>query len=286
LLNHKKASFFHPNQPPHLPLPTSISVWNHTSFNAVSASSSSSSTSSLTKVTFQSVFRPSTSARIIIAPCLICPPRWSVRIAVTPLTTARLFRVLLLTLLGLLPRLWYVFFSCSAPPFPNLPSSFVSFLLELWSLVPHLERSRVSRFRFTFDFSFSSMPTHAPSTSRLVLLHDSCLCSFDDLSSLFKRSAYRAALVPFILHHITSHLISSHTIFSSYSSLPSTCAFFMTRLPHLIAFFTLTQVLTLSFSLRRASCLPLETCSLPARVPRARSPQLLGTSTLPARVVP
>ena len=96
-----------------------------------------------------------------------------------------------------------------------------------------------------------------------------------------------SSLSSFITSHlISSHLISSHTIFSSYSSLPSTCAFFMTCLPHLIAFFTLTQVLTLSFSLRRASCLPLETCSLPARVPRARSPQLLGTSTLPARVVP
>ncbi|CAC9895985.1 unnamed protein product, partial [Aureobasidium pullulans] len=38
-----------------------------------------------------------------VAPCLICPPRWSVRIAVSPLTTARLFRALCQTgLIGLL----------------------------------------------------------------------------------------------------------------------------------------------------------------------------------------
>ncbi|CAD0048170.1 unnamed protein product [Aureobasidium pullulans] len=38
-----------------------------------------------------------------VAPCLICPPRWSVRIAVSPLTTARLSRALVQTgLIGLL----------------------------------------------------------------------------------------------------------------------------------------------------------------------------------------
>ncbi|THZ42098.1 hypothetical protein D6C90_05385 [Aureobasidium pullulans] len=38
-----------------------------------------------------------------VAPCLICPPRWSVRIAVSPLTTARLSRALAQTgLIGLL----------------------------------------------------------------------------------------------------------------------------------------------------------------------------------------
>ncbi|THX31217.1 hypothetical protein D6D10_08429 [Aureobasidium pullulans] len=38
-----------------------------------------------------------------VAPCLICPPRWSVRIAVSPLTTARLSRALCQTgLIGLL----------------------------------------------------------------------------------------------------------------------------------------------------------------------------------------
>ncbi|THV90364.1 hypothetical protein D6D26_09447 [Aureobasidium pullulans] len=37
-----------------------------------------------------------------VAPCLICPPRWSVRIAVIPLTTARLSRALVQTgLIGL-----------------------------------------------------------------------------------------------------------------------------------------------------------------------------------------
>ncbi|TIA30290.1 hypothetical protein D6C78_09690 [Aureobasidium pullulans] len=38
-----------------------------------------------------------------VTPCLICPPRWSVRIAVSPLTTARLSRALAQTgLIGLL----------------------------------------------------------------------------------------------------------------------------------------------------------------------------------------
>ncbi|TIA38641.1 hypothetical protein D6C79_07816 [Aureobasidium pullulans] len=38
-----------------------------------------------------------------VTPCLICPPRWSVRIAVSPLTTARLSRALVQTgLIGLL----------------------------------------------------------------------------------------------------------------------------------------------------------------------------------------
>lgn len=89
---------------------------------------------------------------------------------------------------------------------------------------------------------------------------------------------------------ITSHLISSHLIsyYLFFLLIPSFNLCLLHDLsPSSHSFlYSYSSTNSLSFSLRRALCLPLETCSLPARVPRARSPQLSGTSTLPARVVP